>query len=124
MTTDHIQLRIPGDGRYTTVLRLAATQLAAQTGFDTDGVEDVRVAVSEAARILGRDDPTVPLTTAFSVHERGFMVSVSRAGEPPDVDERSRRILRAMTRRHRIGRSAEATASVSMDFTQEPEIGP
>lgn len=71
------------------LVRIAGAQLAAQGGFDLDRVEDVRIALGEAARILiGSGDPGPAgvdrrsLHTEFAVDARGFTVAMWCSGAP------------------------------------------
>ncbi len=117
MTVDHIRLKVPADVRYTPLVRLAATQLAAQSGFDTDRIEDVRVGISEATRILSPgDDPT--LSTEFEVAGRAITARLSRRLHTPVVplDATTERILAAVTTRYVVGGGDGDTATVRVDF--------
>lgn len=125
MTVDHICLRVPGDDRYTPLVRLAATQLAAQVGFDTDRIEDVRMAISEAARIL-TDDGAPALSTEFAVATDGFDVRMVRSvrGAAARVDRTTERILRAATTRYGLDLADGSPASVSVAFHGNHPEGP
>ena len=46
-----VELRLPADGAYVSVLRTAASGLAARLDFTIDDIEDVRMAVSEACAL-------------------------------------------------------------------------
>jgi serine/threonine-protein kinase RsbW len=45
---DTFILTVPGKAEYVSTVRLALSSLAAQTGFDIEAIEDIKVAVSEA----------------------------------------------------------------------------
>ena len=47
-----IDITVPADGAYLSVLRIAAAGLAARLDFTLDDIEDLRVAVDEACSIL------------------------------------------------------------------------
>ena len=51
---DVINLRLPADGRYSRVARVAASAVAIRLGFESDAIEDLRIAVDEALILLLR----------------------------------------------------------------------
>jgi serine/threonine-protein kinase RsbW len=57
---DKVNVRMPADGAYLSVLRTATAGLAARLDFTLDEIEDMRIAVDEAcAMLLGQDAMTV-----------------------------------------------------------------
>jgi len=50
--TDEVELRLPADGAYASVLRTLTAGLAARLDFTIDDIEDLRIAVSEAAAMV------------------------------------------------------------------------
>ncbi|WP_435742220.1 anti-sigma factor [Nocardioides sp. SYSU DS0663] len=53
-----VELRVPADGAYVSVLRTTAAGLAARLDFTIDDIEDLRIAVGEAsAMVLPEADP-------------------------------------------------------------------
>lgn len=120
MAVDHVSLSVPADTRYTPLVRLAATQLAAQSGFDVDRIEDVRVAVNEATRILS-DDGSPPLATDFEIADGGFSARLTRVLTVRDrsLEGRSERILGAVTTGFGVDLGPGSPASVVIDFAGE-----
>lgn len=47
-----VELRVPADGAFVYVLRTTAASLAARLDFTVDDVEDLRIAIGEAASLL------------------------------------------------------------------------
>ena len=47
---DQLKFTIPGKPEYLTMLRLAISSVAVTAGFDLDGAEDIKTAVSEACK--------------------------------------------------------------------------
>ena len=77
-TTADVELRLPTDGAYISVLRTATAGLAARLDFTLDDLEDVRMAVGEAAAlVLEAADPDADLTTRFWLSPRQLKISVS-----------------------------------------------
>ena len=61
-----VELRLPADGAYAAVLRTLTAGLAARLDFTMDDIEDLRIAVSEAAAmVLDEADPGADLTCRF-----------------------------------------------------------
>ena len=50
--SDVVELRLPADGAYLSVLRTATAGLAARLDFTLDEIEDLRIAVDEACALL------------------------------------------------------------------------
>src|SRR5215510_2352744 len=78
---DFVQVRLPADSQYLSVLRTATAGLAARLRFSLDEIEDLRIAVDEACAMLltlpapPAESPT--LTCRFRVLTDGLAVSVS-----------------------------------------------
>ncbi len=49
---DQLKFTVPGKPEYLTMLRLAVGSVAATAGFDLDGAEDIKTAVSEACKLV------------------------------------------------------------------------
>jgi serine/threonine-protein kinase RsbW len=86
-----VELRLPTDGAFISVLRTATAGLAARLDFTLDDLEDLRMAVGEAASlVLDSAEPGADLTTRFWMAPRELTIAVSttpRAGAaPPDED--------------------------------------
>ncbi|GAA1930982.1 anti-sigma regulatory factor [Nocardioides lentus] len=95
-----VELRLPADGAYVSVLRTAAAGLAARLDFTIDDIEDLRMAVSEAcALLLPSALPGSDLHAAFvlSAAEVRTSISVDTAHpEAPDRDGFAWQVLSAL----------------------------
>jgi serine/threonine-protein kinase RsbW len=72
------EVRLPADGAYVAVLRMATAGLAARLDFTLDDIEDLRMAVGEASAILlERARPGGRLIARFRLTEGRIEVEVS-----------------------------------------------
>ena len=85
-----VELRVPADGAYVSVLRSTAAGLAARLDFTLDGIEDLRVAVGEACTlVLPEADEGTHLTGEFFLSPSHLTVTVGVTGADltsPDQD--------------------------------------
>jgi serine/threonine-protein kinase RsbW len=92
-----VELRLPADGAYVSVLRTTTAGLAARLDFTIDDIEDLRIAVGEAsAMVLPEADEGSDLTCSFhlSPGELTVTVSVVAAAEiEPDYDSFAWQVL-------------------------------
>ncbi|WP_018351139.1 ATP-binding protein [Longispora albida] len=101
MTDDIVELTVPADGAYLSVLRTATAGLAARLNFTLDEIEDLRIAVDEACALLlpaGRSATDTDLQARFDVGEDSLAVSISApAGVSlPDQQSFAWRVLAAL----------------------------
>ena len=78
-TRADVEVRVPADGAYVSVLRTTTAGLAARLDFTLDDVEDLRIAVGEAcAVVLPEARPDGSLTAEFwlAPHRIRIVVSV------------------------------------------------
>ncbi len=84
---DVVQLTLPADSAYLSVLRTATAGLAARLDFTLDEIEDLRIAVDEACAMLLPDAAEgAKLTCTFSLSPDALAVTVtvpSRSGRLP-----------------------------------------
>ena len=84
---DIVELKLPADGAYLSVLRTATAGLAARLDFTLDEIEDLRIAVDEACALLLTDVPEKgELNCTFSLSPQALSVTVtapSRSGRLP-----------------------------------------
>ena len=67
---DVVELRLPADGAYLSVLRTATAGLAARLDFTLDEIEDLRIAVDEACALLLPDAvPDATMTCLFALSD-------------------------------------------------------
>ncbi len=99
-TADVVELRLPAESAYLSVLRTATAGLAARLDFTLDEIEDLRIAVDEACALLLPDVVTgTPLTCRFVLDWDCLEVSVmasSISGRPPARDSFAWTVLTAL----------------------------
>ena len=75
---DRVNVRMPADGAYLSVLRTATAGLAARLDFTLDEIEDMRIAVDEAcAMLLSQAIPGSDLECSFMLGQDAMTVRVS-----------------------------------------------
>lgn len=86
-----VELRVPADSAYLSVLRTTAAALAARLDFTLDDIEDLRMAVGEAsALVFPEADPGADATCEFFMRPGELTVSVGvPAARPTPHDEDS-----------------------------------
>lgn len=83
-----VELRIPADGAFVSVLRTTAAGLAARLDFTIDDIEDLRIAVGEATSIvLPEAAPDSDLICSYHLGERALTVEVKVTTAAPPVPE-------------------------------------
>lgn len=86
-----VELRLPADSAYVSVLRSTAAGLASRLAFDLADIEDLRIAVGEACALaLPEADEGSSLTAEFFLSSGRLTVSVAVSGtEPRSPDQES-----------------------------------
>ena len=97
---DHVEVSLPAEGAYLSVLRTATAGLAARLDFTLDEIEDLRIAVDEAcAMLLAQAIPGTNLDCGFDLGADEMAITVSvTAAEPvvPAKDTFSWTVLAAL----------------------------
>ncbi len=92
-----VELRLPADSAYASVLRTTTAGLAARLDFTIDDIEDLRIAVGEAnAMVLDQADAGSDLTATFhlSPGQMTVAIAVDAAANPtPDLDSFAWQVL-------------------------------
>jgi serine/threonine-protein kinase RsbW len=92
-----VELRLPADGAYASVLRTTTAGLAARLDFPIDDIEDLRIAVGEAsAMVLPEAADHSDLTCRFFMRPAALTVSVAVTVEDdvtPDYDSFAWQVL-------------------------------
>ncbi|HET7387709.1 MAG TPA: anti-sigma factor [Nocardioidaceae bacterium] len=84
-----MELRIPADSAFLSVLRTATAGLAARLDFTLDDIEDLRIAVDEAsAMVLPQARPGSDLACAFDLEKYRLTVSVTAECDAPKEPSR------------------------------------
>lgn len=79
-----VELRLPADGAYASVLRTLTAGLAARLDFTMDDIEDLRIAVSEAAAmVLDEADAGAELDCRFRLEPGQLTVLVTTSAAAP-----------------------------------------
>ena len=85
-----VELRLPADSAYVSVLRTTSAGLAARLDFTLDDIEDLRMAVGEAcALVLPAAETGTDMTCRFFMDPGRLTVAVaveSTTAAPPDTD--------------------------------------
>ena len=96
-----VELRLPVDSAYVSVLRATTVSLAARLDFTIDDIEDLRIAVGEAsAMVLPSADAGSDLVCRYYMRpgEVSITVAVSSADpELPEEDGFAWQVLSALT---------------------------
>ena len=107
--TGTVELTVPADPAYVSVLRAVTASLAARHDLTLDEVDDLRIAVDEACAILlPQAVPGASLYCSFWVRDSSLTVEVSTTCESPRIPSEhgfAWRVLSALAH--------EATAHVS-----------
>jgi serine/threonine-protein kinase RsbW len=83
---DQVNVRMPAEGAYLSVLRTATAGLAARLDFTLDVIEDLRIAVDEAcAMLLSQAIPGSSLECSFALGRQMMTISVSVPCLSPQV---------------------------------------
>jgi serine/threonine-protein kinase RsbW len=100
ITHDVVELRLPPDSAYLSVLRTATAGLAARLDFTLDAIEDLRIAVDEACALLLPDVvPDEPLRCQFTLDHDTLEVKVramTHSGRMPARDSFAWTVLTAL----------------------------
>jgi serine/threonine-protein kinase RsbW len=92
-----VELRVPADSAYVSVLRTTSAGLAARLDFTLDDIEDLRMAVGEAsALVLPQAEPGSDLTCEFFMRPGELTIQVgvsSHHPAPPDEDSFAWQVL-------------------------------
>src|SRR5882757_1438030 len=77
-TADYVQVKMPAESAYLSVLRTAAAGLAARLDFTLDEIEDLRIAIDEAcAMLLAQAIPGTHLECVFELGADLVTITVS-----------------------------------------------
>ncbi|GAB3258687.1 ATP-binding protein [Nocardioides dilutus] len=104
-----VELRLPADGAYVSVLRTTSAGLAARLDFTLDDIEDLRMAVGEACALVLRPAATgTDMTCRFYLDPGRLTVAVdveSSTATLPDPEGFAWQVLTTL--------AGDATASVA-----------
>ena len=84
-----VELRLPVDSAYVSVLRATTVSLAARLDFTIDDIEDLRMAVGEAcAMVLPSADEGSELTCRYFIAPSRLTINVSVVSSEPELPDR------------------------------------
>ena len=84
-----VELRLPVDSAYVSVLRATTVSLAARLDFTIDDIEDLRMAVGEAcAMVLPCADVGSELTCGYFMGPGRLTITVSVPSKDPELPDR------------------------------------
>ncbi|WP_230486643.1 ATP-binding protein [Nocardioides anomalus] len=123
-----VELRLPADSAYVSVLRTTSAGLAARLDFTLDDIEDLRMAVGEAcALVLPEAESGSDLSCEFWMRSNELTIAVgvpARQPTPPDEDSFAWQVLNTLaSKTSATTDSGRFTISLSMQSTlSEPAL--
>ena len=86
-----VELRLPAEGAYATIVRTTAAGLAARLDFTIDDIEDLRIAIGEASALaMPEADPGTDLVARFWFGRGTMTVALeTEASDNPPLDTES-----------------------------------
>ena len=122
---DAVEIRLPADSAYLSVLRTATAGLAARLDFTLDEIEDLRIAVDEAcAMLLPHAVEMAQLTCTFELSPETLDVTVilpTTRGQLPERDTFSWTVLTALA--GEVDSSADADDRVTVTLQKRRGVG-
>lgn len=126
-TRADVELRLPADGAFASVLRTTTAGLAARLDFPIDDIEDLRIAVGEAsAMVLPQAAPGSDLTCRFYMSPSALTVTVSVDVDhevAPDFDSFAWQVLTTLASHASADTDAGAFVITLTMESGHPEIG-
>ena len=122
-----VELRLPADSAFASVLRTTTAGLAARLDFPIDDIEDLRIAVGEAsAMVLPEAATGSDLTCRFFMAPGRLTVTVAVGVEgpvSPDYDSFAWQVLTTLAS-HAAADNADGTFAITLTMESgHPEIG-
>lgn len=88
---DYIEMKLPAKSDYVSVARLTASGIANRMGFDYEAIEDLKVAISEAATNVVshayNKNENGDVLLGFSIYNDRIEIMVSDNGESFNINE-------------------------------------
>lgn len=117
-----VELRVPADGVYASVLRTTTAALAARLDFTIEDIEDLRMAVAEAvAMVLEEADDDSDLVSTFALAPGEMTVAVSVSAQSPgepDYDSFGWQVLTTLATRAKVDATGgRFTVSMTVNST-------
>ncbi|YCJ49306.1 anti-sigma B factor RsbW [Schinkia sp. CFF1] len=90
-TFDYIEMKVPAKPEYVGVIRLTASGIASRVGFSYEDIDDLKVAISEAATNAVdhayQEHENGEITLGFSIYKDRLEVTVADKGKSFNVEE-------------------------------------
>ncbi|MCB0895997.1 MAG: anti-sigma factor [Nocardioides sp.] len=122
-----VELRLPADSAFASVLRTTTAGLAARLDFPIDDIEDLRIAVGEAsAMVLPEAAPGSDLTCRFFMAHAALTVSVAVDVDhdvTPDFDSFAWQVLTTLATHATSDNGSGAFVITLTMESGHPEIG-
>lgn len=122
-----VELRLPANGAYVSVLRTATASLAARLDFTLDDVEDLRVAIGEASSIvLAAADQDADLRARFWLGQRRVTIAVgarTTAAAGPAEDSFAWMVLTTLAESAAVD-TADGELTIVLELAATPLEGP
>jgi len=124
-----VELRLPADGAYASVLRTTTAALAARLDFTIDDIEDLRMAIAEAAAmVLEAAGDDTELVSHFTLAPGEMTIAVG-AGTPspvePEYDSFAWQVLTTLATSAKIeSDDGRFTVTLTMTSTAPDPHGP
>ncbi|WP_395692545.1 anti-sigma factor [Nocardioides sp.] len=118
-----VELRLPADSAFASVLRTTTAGLAARLDFPIDDIEDLRIAVGEAsAMVLPEAAPGSDLTCHFFMTHAALTVSVGVDVDhavTPDLDSFAWQVLTTLAT-HATAENIDGTFVITLTMESGP----
>ena len=103
--SERVELVVPLDVRYGSLLRLVAAAVTADAGFSVDEIDDVRLGLSEVFALLADGNEGGRLLTTFHVDGRRLEIRLRPESDTIGIepDELALAILRSVVDRFELG---------------------
>ncbi|MDR1816328.1 MAG: ATP-binding protein [Clostridiales Family XIII bacterium] len=88
--SDIMKMTVPGKAEYVRAVRMTASALASDAGFDIEEIDDIKVAISEACTNIvlhGAEDGSIHYDVAFELDDEKLVICVEDQGPGYDLEE-------------------------------------
>jgi serine/threonine-protein kinase RsbW len=122
-----VELRLPAEGAYASVVRTTAAGLAARLDFTIDEIEDLRIAIGEATALaIPAADPRTDLVACFFFGQGFLTVTLeAEAADDPLLDTESFawQVLHTLARDASAGSTGDGRFRVRFTVTSQVAAG-
>lgn len=86
MNFETIKMEIASNPQYVSVVRLTTSGIANKIGFCLEGIEDIKVAVSEACTNAIKHSLDNRFSVEYTIFENGLTIQITDSGKGYDVE--------------------------------------